>query len=69
MNYNYDGKEPCCRCVHKKVCGAKRCLNEIQYSTSHPYFTIEVKCTEYYNERLATMIERQMGVNADERDT
>lgn len=54
---NYSDKEPCCRCIHKKVCGAKHCLNEIQYSTTHPYFTIEVKCTEYYNEL--------MEVNAD----
>lgn len=49
MTLQYEGEEPCCRCIHKNVCGAKSCLNEIQYSTTHPYFNIDVKCTEFYN--------------------
>lgn len=52
---NYSGEEPCSRCFHKKVCEAKKCLNEIQYSTTHPYFNIQIECTEFYNERLATI--------------
>lgn len=60
MKVQYEGEEPCCRCIHKKVCSARECLNEIQYSTTHPYFDIEVKCTEFYNEQLATMAERQL---------
>ena len=61
----YTGEEPCCRCFHKKVCEAKHCLNEIQFSTTHPYFNIEVKCNEYYNERLATMVERIEGSESE----
>ena len=63
---NYNGEEPCCRCIHKKVCGAKNCLNETQYATTHPFFRIDIKCSEYYNERIATMVEKQMGVKADD---
>ena len=65
MTLQYEGEEPCCRCIHKNVCGARSCLNEIQYSTTHPYFNIEVKCTEFCNKRLATMVERQLIKESD----
>ena len=65
MTGQYDREEPCCRCIHKKVCSARKCLNEIQYSTTHPYFRIEVKCAEFYNERLATMAERELIKGSD----
>ena len=65
MTREYKGQEPCCRCIHKNVCGAKKCLNEIQYSVVHPFFDIEVKCTEFYNERLATMVERIEGSESE----
>ena len=68
MTLQYEGEEPCCRCIHKNVCGARSCLNEIQYSTTHPYFNIEVKCTEFYNKRLATMVERQLIKESDNND-
>lgn len=52
MTVQYEGKEPCCRCIHKKVCSATSCLNEIKYTVVHPYFNINVECTEYYSEQL-----------------
>lgn len=60
MTVQYEGKEPCCRCIHKKVCSAKRCLNEMKYTVAHPFFNIKVECIEFYNEQLATMTERQL---------
>ena len=60
MTVQYEGKEPCCRCIHKYVCGATRCLNEIKYTVSHPFFNIHVECTEFYNEQLAAMAEREL---------
>lgn len=64
MTIQYEEKEPCCRCIHKRVCGATSCLNEIKYTVPHPYFKINVECTEFYNEQLATMTERD---SIDER--
>lgn len=65
MTVQYESKEPCYRCIHKKVCNARHCLNEIEYSTTHPYFVIEVKCTEFYNEHLVTMAERKLIKESD----
>lgn len=45
--------EPCCRCTHKKVCEATRCLDEIKYTVRHlkyPIFNVKVECTEFYIE-------------------
>lgn len=68
MTVQYEGEEPCCRCIHKKVCSATRCLNEMKYTVVHPYFNIEVKCTEFYNKRIATMVERQLNKESDNND-
>lgn len=68
MTVQYEGKEPCCRCIHKKVCTATKCLNDIKYTVVHPFFNIRVECTEFYNERLATTVEKELikGVSANE---
>lgn len=67
MTIYYKDQEPCCRCFHKNVCTARNCLQEIKYTTTHPFFIIEVKCTEYYNEKLATMAERQLIEGSDNK--
>lgn len=68
MTVQYEGKEPCCRCIHKKVCSATRCLNEMKYTVAHPFFIIKVECTEFYNEQLATMAERRLIKESDNND-
>lgn len=53
VELQYEGKEPCYRCVHKNICEATRCLDEIRYTVRHlkyPLFNIKVECTEFYNE-------------------
>lgn len=61
VELQYKGKEPCCRCVHKKICEATRCLDEIRYTVRHlkyPLFNLKVECTEFYNEQqLASKVE------------
>lgn len=68
MTAQYEGKEPCCRCIHKKVCEATKCLNEIKYTVTHPFFNIKVECTEFYNEHLVTMVEREFIKGVREND-
>lgn len=69
MTIQYEGKEPCCSCIHRKVCNAKICLNELKYTIVHPFFKIKVECTEYYDEQLATMAKTQSIKESDNNDT
>lgn len=70
MTVKYEKQEPCNRCIHEKVCCAKSTLNDITYTVVHPYFNIQVVCTEFYNKAIATLVERDIDrqIRGDEDD-
>ena len=43
----YKGRYPCDTCIHNRVCNVKKCFEETEFTTTHPFVEIVVKCTEY----------------------
>ena len=38
---------PCDSCAHNKVCTVRKCFEETEIKTTHPYIKVTVECTEY----------------------
>lgn len=48
---------PCDTCAHSKVCVARERMPETEIKTTHPFFKVEIRCSEYV--RVPTSIARQ----------
>lgn len=46
-----DIKIPCESCIHSKVCSVKKCFEETEVKTTHPYVKVTVECTEFCAKR------------------
>lgn len=44
----YKGDMPCKECIHKNVCNVKKCFEETENKTTHPFVDIIVKCSEFH---------------------
>ena len=38
---------PCDSCVHNRVCTVRKCFEETEIKTTHPYIKVILACTEY----------------------
>ena len=43
-----DIKTPCESCIHNKVCNTRKCFEETEVKTTHPYVKVILECTEFY---------------------
>jgi len=43
---------PCKNCIHSNVCSVKSCFLKTEIITAHPFIIVELKCTEFYENRL-----------------
>lgn len=43
-----DIKTPCESCIHNKVCNTRKCFEETEVKTTHPYIKVILECTEFY---------------------
>lgn len=41
-------KIPCESCIHNKVCNVRKCFEETDVKTTHPYIKVTLECTEFY---------------------
>lgn len=46
-----DIKIPCEVCIHKKVCNVRKCFEETEVKTTHPFVKVTLACTEFYSEQ------------------
>lgn len=47
-------KIPCKDCIHKNVCNVRSCFEETEIKTTHPFVCVDIKCTEYINDKIPT---------------
>ena len=41
---------PCNKCIHNKVCNARKQFKEVVVNTPHPYIIVKLECTEFYQD-------------------
>lgn len=43
-----DIKTPCESCIHNKICSVKKCFEETEIKTTHPYVKVTLECAEFF---------------------